>query len=291
MSISSIQGTIKRLEQELARLQKQQSDETKKEVAKRKRIIQVRGSITKSTSPSLRSSKENEIIRLTEDVARIQNNLSDIEKKIGNKTAELHKAQQDLAKEQERERKKSEEANKRRDQEELRRQKEITKELREQQKLTNAPTVGAAGLTQMTPTLVQYDVFICHATEDKDEFVRPLAEQLQTFGFRVWYDEFTLKVGDSLRRSVDQGLANSRYGVVVLSSSFFAKQWPQYELDGLVAREMQGKKVILPIWHKITKDDVMTFSPSLVDKMALNSSLQSVEEIAERIAEVLQQQQ
>ena len=73
-----------------------------------------------------------------------------------------------------------------------------------------------------------------------------------------------LKVGDSLRRSIDRGLANSKYGVVVLSSAFFAKNWPQYELDGMVAREMNGVKVVLPIWHKVSKDEVLSYSPTLV---------------------------
>ena len=117
--------------------------------------------------------------------------------------------------------------------------------------------------------------------------VRPLAEELKNLGYRVWYDEFELSVGDSLRRKIDQGLSNSRYGVVVLSTSFFAKNWPQYELDGLVAREMQGSKVILPIWHKVSKDEVLSYSPTLADKVALNSSILSIKEIAIKLSEVL----
>jgi hypothetical protein len=49
-------------------------------------------------------------------------------------------------------------------------------------------------------------LFISHASEDKEDFVRPLAETLQQLGVKVWYDEFTLKVGDSLRRKIDSGL-------------------------------------------------------------------------------------
>jgi len=236
-------------------------------------------------------SKEQEIARLTRDIAQIQGRQSDIEKKIADKMAKLHKAQGDLAREQERERKKIEDAEKRRHQEEIMRQREITRELEEQKRLSEAVAFASPMVAVMPRISVQYDVFICHASEDKDEFVRPLAQELQMLEFRVWYDEFTLKVGDSLRRSVDYGLANSRYGVVVLSSTFFAKQWPQYELDGLIAREMNGRKVILPVWHKVTKDEVMAYSPSLVDKFALNSSIQSIEEIAKQIAEVLEQDQ
>ena len=118
----------------------------------------------------------------------------------------------------------------------------------------------------------EYDAFICHASEDKAGFARPLAEKLRGDGFRVWYDEFELSVGDSLRRKIDEGLRKSRYGIVVLSPAFFAKEWPQWELDGLVAREMEGKKVILPIWHHVTAADVRKYSPSLSEKLAANSA-------------------
>ena len=63
--------------------------------------------------------------------------------------------------------------------------------------------------------------------------MRPLAERLVSAGLKVWYDDFSLKVGDSLRRSLDEGLSKSRFGVVILSPSFFKKEWPQKELDGL----------------------------------------------------------
>ncbi len=132
-----------------------------------------------------------------------------------------------------------------------------------------------------------WDVFISHATEDKDAVVRPLAVALQDLGLRVWYDEFELRIGSSLRRNIDQGLAKSRFGVVVLSPSFFSKNWPQYELDGLVTREMTGEQIILPLWHKVTKAEVIAVSPSLADKVARSTSDLTVEEIAAEIADVV----
>ena len=137
------------------------------------------------------------------------------------------------------------------------------------------------------PTTGEYDVFISHATEDKDEIVRPLANQLVSEGLRVWYDEFELRIGDSLRRKIDAGLSKSRFGVVVLSHAFFSKNWPQYELDGLVTREMTGEQVILPIWHKITKAEVIAQSPSLADKVARSTADFTIEEIAREIADVI----
>jgi hypothetical protein len=116
-----------------------------------------------------------------------------------------------------------------------------------------------------------WDIFISHAWEDKEDIARPLAEALTAAGLRVWYDEFELTVGDSLGRSIDRGLNDSRYGVVILSPHFFAKEWPQKELDGLSAREIQSVKVILPVWHNVTYDDVLKFSPRLADRLAVHT--------------------
>ena len=132
----------------------------------------------------------------------------------------------------------------------------------------------------------KYDLFISHASEDKDAFVRALATELSSRGLNVWYDEFTLSLGDSLHRSIDNGLANSRYGVVVLSKNFFNKEWPQKELDGLVAREDGRKKVILPIWHGISKEEIKKYSPILSDRLAVSSE-KSIEFIGNEIFKVI----
>lgn len=148
----------------------------------------------------------------------------------------------------------------------------------------DTPSNGEAG---GNPSDSYYDVFISHATEDKQEIVGPLAEFLVEHGLKVWYDEFELRIGDNLRRKIDAGLAQSRFGVVVISPSFLAKDWPQYELDGLVTREMTGEQVILPLWHQISKQQVIDYSPSLAGKLARNTSDFTVEEIAQEIAEVI----
>lgn len=137
------------------------------------------------------------------------------------------------------------------------------------------------------PDSREFDVFISHASEDKDEVVRPLAEALRQGGLDVWYDEFELKIGDSLRRKIDSGLARSRFGVVVLSQEFFRKGWPNYELDGLVTRAVSGEQVLLPIWHNITKKEVIQYSPSLADKLARSTATHTVEEIAAEIVGVV----
>jgi TIR domain len=137
------------------------------------------------------------------------------------------------------------------------------------------------------PAEVGYDAFISHASEDKEKLVRPLANVLIKMGYRIWYDEFALKVGDSLRQSIDKGLINSRYGIVILSPSFFAKNWPQYELNGLTSREIAGRKVILPVWYKITKDDLLAYSPALADKVAVTTDQKPIKAVAAALAKVL----
>ena len=141
--------------------------------------------------------------------------------------------------------------------------------------------------SKIAPKDVGYDAFISHASEDKASLVRPLARALRRMGFHVWYDEFELKVGDSLRRSIDKGLLNSSYGIVILSKSFFAKNWPEYELNALTTREIEGHKVILPVWHNVTKEEVISYSPSLADKVAVKTEGKTVTQIAKALAEGL----
>lgn len=118
-----------------------------------------------------------------------------------------------------------------------------------------------------------WDVFLSHASEDKAGIASPLAAALVAKGLTVWYDEFALTVGDSLRRSIDRGLAHSQFGIVVLSKRFFEKEWPQKELDALVSKEINGVKVILPVWHEITESEVRKFSPTLADRVGVSTGL------------------
>lgn len=158
-----------------------------------------------------------------------------------------------------------------------------------QPSLSSVPSLVQEKIPKYSYEKKEYDVFISHASEDKSEVVRPLAIALQSEGLSVWYDEFELKIGDSLRRKIDLGLANSRFGIVVLSKEFIRKGWTNYELDGIITKTMTGEQVMLPIWHNITKQEVIDFSPSLADKLARNTSFYTVQEIAEEIAEVINQ--
>nr|WP_298891998.1 DUF1883 domain-containing protein [uncultured Acinetobacter sp.] len=154
--------------------------------------------------------------------------------------------------------------------------------------LSEIPSLVRDNIPPSDQTEMQvHDVFISHASEDKVDFVRPLATALINEGLNVWYDEMTLRIGDSLRQKIDKGLANSRIGLVILSPSFISKGWTNYELDGIVTRSVSGEQVMLPIWHNITKQQVVNFSPSLADKVARSTATHTIEEIAKEIAELI----
>ncbi|MGD9850425.1 MAG: toll/interleukin-1 receptor domain-containing protein [Nitrospirales bacterium] len=143
-------------------------------------------------------------------------------------------------------------------------------------------------VTQSSLDSSTYDVFISHASEDKDSIARPLYTALVAKGISVWFDEATLELGDSLRQKIDDGLARCRYGIVILSPRFLAKEWPQRELDGLVARETaSGEKAILPVWHEIEAQDLRKYSPTLADRLAVRST-EGVSVIVEKILRVLE---
>lgn len=140
--------------------------------------------------------------------------------------------------------------------------------------------------TQLPEQEIQWDAFICHASEDKKTFVRSLANELTRRGAHIWYDEFTLKLGDSLRRSIDKGLAKSRYGIVILSQVFFKKEWPQKELDGLFELNRNGQKVMLPVWLDVSHEDVARFSPLLADLIAAKAS-EGVDKVSDQLWDIL----
>jgi TIR domain len=282
MSVSSIQTSIAGIQRDIQSAQRKLTDRTREEAAKTAKIVSVQKSVTKSTSASTLQSKLREIQSLQGDTVRIQNSKADASKLVAEKTQRLHALQQDLFKAQQKDQEAALKKLQRTQDENALAQRRQLERMVFDRSLTSTDS-------RVSIAVADHDVFISHASEDKDDVVRPLSELLRAKGFDVWYDEFQLRVGDSLRRSIDQGLAKSRFGIVVLSPAFFAKNWPQYELDGLVQREMQGSKVILPIWHKVTKTEVINYSPSLADKLALNTATATLDEIVSQISEVLEE--
>lgn len=277
--ISATGSQIDRLTKDIAALRQSDAREAKKEADLLAKINRATESARRATSVSRLQSKAQDVERLNKDLAAVRKKRADLAGKIADKSKSLRAYEERQQRDDERERKKIADQ-----------QRKLIREREAHERWVSSQTRSRASQAQRgTPPLdsASHDFFISHASEDKDGFVRELADALRSRGARVWYDEFTLKIGDSLRRNIDRGLAGSRFGIVVLSEHFFRKEWPNKELDGLVALEVQGRTRILPIWHKVSKDEVAHYSPTLADKVALNTSLNSVGKIADELMELL----
>ncbi len=117
--------------------------------------------------------------------------------------------------------------------------------------------------------------FISHDTRDKESLVRELALEMSKLMCPVWYDEYSLDVGASLRESIEKGLKETSKCVVVLSPSFLSNDgWGKAEFDSIFTREILEKSnVILPVWHNVTVREVYEYCPRLADKVGLNSDV------------------
>lgn len=268
----SSQSEVDRLRKEVQGLQHKIAGESSKVANAREKEASNRERASRASTPSSASSRSKEADRQAKSAVTAEKRRADLEKKLATKQKSLYIAEARLGKKQEEE------------------QKRAIKKLQsrastaERQFRPSRADLFSAPAPDATSG---HDVFISHASEDKQAVARPLADLLIDRGVEVWYDDFTLTVGDSLRRSIDRGLADSRFGVIILSPDFFRKEWPQAELDGLVAKQRaSGSKVILPIWHRVTKDDVLAASPTLADLKALNTGVMTLVEIAEEIAAV-----
>jgi hypothetical protein len=282
MTISSERSKIARLESRLAELRKKDAQEARKEADFTSKANKATTEAAKAKSPSTIASKTREADTARKHAASATTARAGYAKELAQKGGELMKARAALG---------YEEAKLR-----IKTAKEIDKQqasqARKQRQLDDSTVKSVAtrrvpALSRTTSPPRTYDVFISHASEDKDDFVRDLATKAKAAGLEVFYDEMTLNWGDSLRQKIEEGLANSRFGVVVLSEAFLKKEWPQRELDGLFGLEIEGRSQILPIWHKISKDDVMIKVPSLAGKLALNTAALSVDEIVEKLLAII----
>ena len=269
MSISSIQNEIKNLSNEIGRLTKSLADEQRNESKKMNEITRINRSITKNTSASMLNSKMRQIERLNNDIIKSKSKQADINKKLGDKQKKYALKQIQWNKEQEKVQKQI-----------MQNQKNL-----EQQQIMRVQQYNP--INEEIEKKEEYDFFISHASEDKIEVAEPLAKELEQMGAKVWYDKFTLKVGDSLRKSIDNGLANSKFGIIILTNTYFNKFWTGKELDGLFSRYSEGNCKILPIWHNISKEEVSKNSPMLADILSLKTADYTIKEIAEQLYELI----
>lgn len=273
---------LNRLDGEIVELERKIATESQIEANKNKRISTIQVSFNKNTSPSMYNLKMHQIEREKKEMINAQKRRADFQKKLADKRKDRTRYSIELQKVQNKENQKMLQTQRMMQEQYERRVKELTTVLQ----ISTSSQNGQYNLYDQIED-IEYDVFISHATEDKKTFVEDLVNALREKAVKVWYDSLNIKWGDSLRTQIDNGLKKSAFGIVVLSENYIKKGWTRYELEGLFNIEMTQGKTILPIWHNITKQQVMEFSPVLAGRMALSSAIFTPDEIAEEFVKLL----
>jgi len=117
-----------------------------------------------------------------------------------------------------------------------------------------------------------WDLFISHASIDKAEIVNPLVQKLKENGFKVWFDEEQIGIGDSISKQIENGLLNSKFVIVVLTKNFGNKKWASNELRTVFSLEDEKNNRILPLVYKINIDEIQKISPLLLDRAYVDIS-------------------
>lgn len=168
---------------------------------------------------------------------------------------------------------------------------EIEFELLRRKELANGLYLQLRGnnYAQMRSKLEKPLAFICHDFRDKDLVARPIAFGLSGLMCPVWYDEFSLRVGDRLRESIERGLKECKKCVLVLSKNFLSNTgWTKVEFNSIFTRELiEREDFLLPVWYGVTKEEVFDYSPSLADRLGVNWDL-GEKEVVRRLYKSIQ---
>lgn len=275
----SAESDVKRLRDELVKLREQIGRESSTVANKRKSAANARAQASRSKSPSTVQSKLREAVRQESAAVASEKKRAELERKVASKEKALATAQGKSDKEQASAQKRAIDGLKKQADQAARR-------FNAPLELEARPLVAAVEANEP----VAYDVFLSHASEDKDEIARPLANALTARGFTVWFDELNIRVGQSIRREIERGIREARFGLVIVSEHFMAKQWTQAELDALWGKKLAAQDdSLLPVWHKVTYDEVQQGLPLLAGLHALNTSTMSIERIADLLAKTIKE--
>ena len=275
MSIEQYQRSVNSLDKEIADLEKRKAAEDKKAADNHKKAASV--SISKNASASMIKSKMNQIENYESIARKAEEASATYSKKIVDKRMKRNDAYLRLQKEEQSERKKREKSIEKMKQSYEQRISEL-----ESMRLDKVENEFSKTLSTDEP---EYDVFVSHAWEDKEDFVEDFVQALTDRGIKVWYDKTKIKWGDSMREKIDNGLRKSKFGVAILSPNYIAdgKYWTKAELDGLFQMDSINGKTLLPIWHKLTKKQVMDYSPIIASKLAMTTATMTADEIADEL--------
>lgn len=266
---------LKRYREQAVRLRKEISGHSKTVADKRKKSADAQSTASRSRSDATIRSKLREADTATKAANAAERKRADAEKKLADIEKKVADLQTRYEKEQRMESKRSLNA--------------ITKaSAAADSQFGSFPRTQMAVVRQPKTVTELTDIFLSHASEDKAEVARPLRAALEDRALTVWFDELKIKVGHSIRQEIEKGIEGARFGVVILSPSFFAKQWTQAELDALFTKKLDtGRSMILPVWHRVTKDEVAAQSPLLAGLLALNTGTMTLSDIADAIAEAV----
>ncbi|WP_299291929.1 toll/interleukin-1 receptor domain-containing protein [uncultured Mucilaginibacter sp.] len=114
--------------------------------------------------------------------------------------------------------------------------------------------------------------FISHDSRDKDLIASKIANELQKRVIPIWYDEYSLKLGDSLRESIEKGLKECKKCILILSPNFLNNAgWTKTEFNTIFTREIiETQNLVLPIWVGVNKKEIYEYSPTLVDRIGVS---------------------
>lgn len=274
MSIEQYQREVNTLDKDIAELEKKKAASDLKYAELQSKITSATASIKRTSSSSTIKGKLRQIDSWSKDSDKKAKESAEYGKKIADKRKKRNDAYAKLQKaERQEDKKRDNEINNMRQMYEDR-----IAELTQNIMSVNVPAIKDECLNSDET----YDVFVSHAWEDKESFVDEFVSELEKQDIKVWYDKQRIKWGDSMRARIDDGLRKSRFGIAVISPDYIAegKYWTKAELDGLFQLESINGKMLLPIWHNITKQQVMNYSPIIASKLAMTTASMTAEEIA-----------
>ncbi len=282
--VEQYQRNVNSLDRDIAALEKKKAEADKKSADLSKKICSVQKSITPRTSASIAASKMKQISRWENERTRQSTESAELSKKIADKRSKRNDAYLKLQREQQQESKQQELKIKQMQ----RKYEERISQLQEMAMPSNINPNCDNESHEMEEE--QFDVFVSHAWEDKESFVDEFVKELRKLDLKVWYDTSQLKWGDSMREKIDDGLRKSKFGVVVLSPDYIrdGKYWTKAELNGLFQLESINGKILLPIWHNLTKQEVINYSPIIANKKAMTTATMTSSEIAQELVKILE---
>lgn len=278
MSLENLRGQLEQIDKDLVKTNRDLAESVRRVARENENITRIKKSITKNTSISLFQSKNRQIETHSREIDRQTRKQVDLQKKIANLTARKVDVEQKIRIEESKVNKALND--------EINVVKKLNQELlaqveKERQEKLEAIQKKAEILASLDK---EFDVFISHASEDKTEFVEPLSKTLTAHSISNFYDKESIEWGESIPTKIDKGILHSKICLLVISPNFIRKKWTQREKDAFM---MLDEKKILPIWHKVSKDEVQNFSPTLAAINALNTADNTLEEIATKLQKFL----